>query len=451
MEKNSAVIQELASILERKGISRDELDGMLEIVHPVDMAFILEDLTGEEKAQVFKLLDLETAAAVLAELDDDATKEVVNALPQELVQKVLGAMSADDAAATVRLIAQEHGRDAALEFLSKRQKEQVRELLRYGEKTAGALMTTNFVAVPVTATATEALKALQGAVQSNTVVYIYVVDASGVLKGVLSIRSLLRASPETRITDIMKPDTVTVLPQMDQEEVALIVRRFTLSAVPVTDANGRLLGVVTADTILQVVAEEAGEDLLKMGGAGGLNMFADPVMKRVLLRMPWLIPPLLGGLIVGNIQNWFKGMQPLEFIALVLFIPVMMGTAGNVAVQSSTLVVRGLATGEIKTSRIFGILFAETRVGALIGLACGALIGAVGWFTASAHIGAIVSISMITAITAAALNGTAFPLILHHFKADPAISAGPFITALNDITATLIYMGCSIALLRIFG
>lgn len=451
MEKNSAVIQELASILERKGISRDELDDMLEIVHPVDMAFILEDLTGEEKAQVFKLLDMETAAAVLAELDDDATREVVNALPQDLVQKILGAMPAEDAAATVRLIAQEHGRDAALEFLSRKQKDQVRELLRYGEETAGALMTTNFVAVPLGANATEALKALQGAVQSNTVVYVYVLDPSGVLKGVLSIRSLLRASPDTRIADIMKTEPVTVPPEMDQEEVARIVRRYNLDAIPVTDANGRLLGVVTADTILQVVAEEAGEDLLKMGGAGGLNMFADPVLKRVLLRIPWLIPPLLGGLVVGKIQHSFAGMRAAEFISLVLFIPVMMGTAGNVAVQSSTLVVRGLATGEIKASRIFGILFAETRVGALIGLVCGALIGAAGFLTSSAHIGAIVAISMFAAITVAAVNGTAFPLILHRYKQDPAISAGPFITALNDISATLIYMGCSIGLLRIFG
>jgi magnesium transporter len=144
-------------------------------------------------------------------------------------------------------------------------------------------------------------------------------------------------------------------------------------------------------------------------------------------------------------------MRAAEFISLVLFIPVMMGTAGNVAVQSSTLIVRGLATGEIKTSRILGIILSETRVGALIGLVCGALIGVAGIFTASVHIGAIVAISMLAAITAAALNGTAFPLILHRFKADPAISAGPFITALNDITATLIYMGCSIALLKIFG
>lgn len=451
MEKNSAALQELASILERKGISRDEMEGMLKIVHPVDMAFIIEDLSAEEKAQVFKLLDLETAAAVLVELDDDATRQVINGLPQELVQKVLGAMSADDAAATVRLIAEDQGRDAALEFLSKRQKNEVRELLRYGEETAGALMTTNFVAVPVGATAAEALKALQGAVRSNTVIYTYAVDAAGVLKGVFSIRELLKATPETPIADFMHAEVLTVAPGMDQEEVARIVRRYTLEAIPVIDENGRLLGVVTADAILQVVAEEAGEDLLKMGGAGGLNIFADPVLKRVILRIPWLIPPLIGGLAVGRIQHWFAGMRAAEFISLVLFIPVMMGTAGNVAVQSSTLIVRGLATGEIKTSRILGIILSETRVGALIGLVCGAIIGVAGIFTASVHIGAIVAISMLAAITAAALNGTAFPLLLHRFKADPAISAGPFITALNDITATLIYMGCSIALLKIFG
>ncbi|MCC6740068.1 MAG: magnesium transporter [Planctomycetia bacterium] len=451
MEKNSAVLQEIASILERKGISRDEMEGMLEIVHPVDLAFILEDMSAEEKAQVFRLMDLETAAAVLVELDDDATRDVVNALPQDLVQRILAAMSADDAAATVRLIAEDRGRDEALEFLSRRQRSEVKELLRYGEQTAGALMTTNFVAVPAGATAAEALKALQGAVRSNTVIYTYVTDASGVLKGVFSIRELLKARPETPIAEFMKTEVLSVPPGMDQEEVARIVRRYTLEAIPVIDASERLLGVVTADTILQVVAEEAGEDLLKMAGAGGLNVFADPILRRVFLRIPWLLPPLMGGLIVGKIQNTFAGFNAAEFISLVLFIPVMMGTAGNVAVQSSTLIVRGLATGEIKTSRVLGILAAETGVGALIGLVCGLLIGLVGLLFASPHIGAIVAVSMLAAITAAALNGTAFPLLLHRLKADPAISAGPFITALNDITATLIYMGTSLALLRIFG
>ncbi|NUN49827.1 MAG: magnesium transporter [Candidatus Brocadiae bacterium] len=450
MDKNQAVIQELTSILERKGVSSEEIEGMVAIVHPVDFAFILEDLSAEEKIRVFRLLDLETAAAVLAELDEDSTREVVNGLGREEVRKVIGAMSSDDAAATVRMLAEDMGRDAALDLLQRRQKDQVKELLRYGEETAGALMTTNCVSVRLDATAAEGLKTLQGAVQANTVVYVYVVDAAGVLRGVLSIRSLLRAAAETGISEIMKAEPITVPPEMDQEEVARIVKRYSLEAVPVTDPQGKLLGVVTAEAIMDILEQEAGEDLLKMAGAGGVNVFADPVVKRVLLRIPWLIPPLLGGLFVGKLQHTFAELRALEFVSLVLFIPVMMGTAGNVAVQSSTLIVRGLATGEIKIGRIASILYGELRVGALIGLVCGALIGASGLlFVRDAHIGLVVGASMFTAITAAAVNGTAFPLLLHRLKQDPAISAGPFITALNDITATLIYMGVSFGLLRV--
>jgi magnesium transporter len=449
MEKNQAVIAELTSILERKGISRDELDGMLEIVHPVDIAFILEDLTAEEKVQIFRMLDLETAAAVLVELDDEATREVVNALPRDHVERVLGAMASDDAAATVRLISEEKGREAALEFLGRRQRERVRELLRYGEETAGALMTTNLVAVLSDATAAEGLKTLQGAVRADTVVYIYVVDAMGTLKGVLSIRALLKAGPEAKIADIMRSELITVPPEMDQEEVARLVKRYGLEAVPVVDAQGKLLGVVTAESVMSVLEQEAGEDLLKMAGAGGVNVFADPVLRRVLLRIPWLLPPLLGGLVVGKIQHWFAAGRGAEMLALVIFIPVMMGAAGNVAVQSSTLVVRGLATGEIKMSRVLSILLAELRVGVLIGAVCGAVTGAAGWLTATSRVGIVVSASMVAAIAVAALGGTALPLVLNRYRIDPAVSAGPFITALNDITATLIYLACALTLLRL--
>lgn len=449
MEKNAAVIQELTTILERKGISHEELEGMLEIVHPVDLAFILEDLSAEEKVNVFKKMDLETAAAVLVELDDDATREVINGLPQEEVQKVLGAMTSDDAAATVRLIAEEKGRDAALAFLAKRQRDIVKPLLHYGEKTAGSLMTTNFVAVPVGATATEALKALQGAVQSNTVVYIYVLDPQGIIKGVLSLRTLLKAGPDARIADIMTHDMISIPSGMDQKEVVKLVKRYSLQAAPVVDEQHRMLGVVTLDSLMEVLEEEAGEDLLKMAGAGGASVFTDKVMRRAFKRIPWLVPPLIGGIIVGRVHEWFQHVNPFEFLMLLPFIPVMMGTAGNVAVQSSTLVVRGLATGELKASRLLSILWGEIRVGILVGLTCGLLVGTIGLVFGNPRVGLVVGFSMTAAITGAALNGTSLPLLLNRFGADPAISAGPFVTVLNDFTASLIYLTSAFVIFKV--
>ncbi len=451
MEKNSAALQELASILERKGISRDEMEGMLEIVHPVDMAFIIEDLSAEEKAQVFKLLDLETAAAVLVELDDEATREVVNALPQEQVQKVLGAMSPDDAAATVRLIAEEKGRDAAMVFLAKQQREKVKPLLHYGEETAGVLMTTNYIAVPVTATAAEALKALQGAVQSNTVIYLYAVDQKGVLKGVLSLRTLLKALPGDKVTDIMTHDTISVPSGMDQEEVVKIVKRYSLQAVPVVDEQQRMLGVVTLDSLMSVMEAEAGEDMLRIAGADMVDSLSTRTMTRFKLRLPWLLVTLGGELFIALvISKVFR--STLEKAAILgAYIPAIAATGGNIGLQSTTIIVRMLAMGRFKVGQGARVVMSEARLGVLLGFACGAVAACVAALLehkspAAFKLGLSVFVAMTSATTATSMIGAIEPLVMHKLKFDPATACGPFVTMFNDLFGTVIFFTIALAL-----
>lgn len=444
MEKNQAVIQELTSILERKGIAREELDGMLSMVHPVDIAFILEDLTAEEKVQVFRLLDMETAAAVLVELDDDSTREVVNLLPAEHVQRVLAAMTPDDAASTVRLIAEEKGRDAALAFLSKNQRGIVKPLLHYGEQTAGALMTTNFIAVPVTATAAEAVKALQGAVQSNTVIYIYPIDSNAVLKGVLSLRTLLRASPDTKIADIMTTDPITLPSGMDQEEVVRIVKRYSLQAVPVVDPQDRILGVVTLDSLMEVMQQEAGEDMLRMAGADIVDSLSTATLTRFRMRLPWLLLTLGGELFIALVlSRVFR--STLERAAILgAYIPAIAATGGNIGLQSTTIIIRMLGMGRFHAGQAGRVLFSELRLGILLGLTCGALAGVAAALLehnspSAVKLGVAVFLAMVSATSATSLVGALEPLVMHRLKLDPATACGPFVTMFNDLFGTFVF------------
>ena len=253
------------------------------------------------------------------------------------------------------------------------------------------------------------------------------------------MRKLIVSEGKCRLKEIMDRDVVSARTDVDQEEVARLVRRYDLRTLPIVDEKGVLVGRVTVDDVMDVIEEEATEDIYRMAGTDDEELSRKSILNAARLRLPWLLTSLVGGMISAAIMRSFN-VTLENVIALVFFVPVIMGMGGNIGMQSSTIVVRGLATGRIELGRVWGVLFREIRTGALMGLICGAVVGiVVRVLQGEVMLGFVVAASMFVAITVAATIGVLMPMGLKTLKIDPAIASGPFVTTANDITGLLIY------------
>ncbi len=428
----------------------DEIAALLGRMHAGDLADLLTDFDEGETVRLFGLLDPEAAADVLAEVDAETREDLVDALPQAEFHDLLGELEPDDAADIIGELEPDEAL-AALAALEDRH--EVATLLEYAPESAGGLMTTEMVALPRDLTVAEALERTRGASETTHRDVLYVTNDSGRPVGLLPLAKLVFSPPEARIVTLMEPDVRTVPTDMDQEEVAEIVRRYDLISVPVIRPDtGRLAGIITVDDIMDAVADEAAEDLYRLAGSGASDPFHQSVWKRALLRLPWLIITLGPGFLVGQIMRWL-GYDPGGTTALLLFVPVMIEMAGSVSLQSATVIVRGLATGDVRSHRTLAILGREVAVAILVGLVCATIAGLVGYafFGGSWPFAACVAASMVCGVLTAAVTGTLVPLGCHAVGVDPALASGPFVTSLNDVTGTLIYLGLGAGLLRALG
>jgi magnesium transporter len=333
--------------------------------------------------------------------------------------------------------------ERAKEILSLMREEdstEVADLLKYPKDTAGSIMTTEFFALPEDATAQATIQRLQLATDAEMVFYIYVTDKDERLVGVLSLRRLLTAHPTTPLKNIATRDVISVTVDMDQEEVARQVASYNLLAIPVIDNDNRLVGIITVDDVVDVIREEATEDMLKMAGASE----EDSVSKSSSVasakhRLPWLFTNLVGSLLSGAIL-WEFRYTLQEVVAIVSFIPVIAAMGGNVGLQSSTLIIRGLATGRIELTDVRAVFFREIKVGLLMGLACGMILTLVGWIWHQGFLGMVVGLSLIIAFMVSTSMATFMPIMLKRMNVDPAVAAGPFVTTANDITGITIYL-----------
>ncbi len=442
--------EDLAKMLEDDGIGPERLRETLELVHPVDLAEDLEDLDLEDRVRVFQTLSPAHAAKVLEAMPHDARCTLVDAVGEEKLSAVIDVMSADVVADVLDHLPA-HREKAILDKIDAEHREDIQELSSHAANTAGGRMTKNYVAVPMTFTAGETLKALQGAVTAETVSNLYVIDDDGHLVGVCGLGNLLRHPPESRIAEFMRKDIQFVSTDLDQEEVAKLARKYNLKAVPVVDGDRKLVGVITLASLLDVVHEEANEDVMKIAGAGG-DPLAAGLLDRVKSRLPWLLTAMGIELVLALVMKGFEHTLQMV-VALATFIPIIMAMGGNVGLQSSTTVVRGLATGDITPAKAMRIVFAEFRLGILIGLLCGISTAAVAYVIHLKSIQVvqltlIVLISMVSSITIAATIGALIPFILHRLKRDPAVASGPFITAFNDMMNVVIYLTLATMLIR---
>ncbi len=415
----------------------DLLDDLL----PQDLAEQIYKLSQEEKIEVFSLLNNEEAGLILGEMELEEQGKLIKLLSPKVVADILSEMPYDD----MTDILGEVDEDTTKKILSLMQKDDVEEvkgLLEYPKDSAGGIMTTEFISFKENITVGDAIRKLREiAPSAETVYYLYTTDENDKLVGVVSLRELIVSRDEEVISEIMRTNIISVQAETDQEQVAQLVQKYNFLAVPVTDVENKLIGIITVDDIMDVIEEETTEDILHLVGTTeveGSIMDATPI-KIAKTRLPWLIICLLGGLFSGSIISIFE--ETLEaVVALAFFMPVIMDMGGNVGSQSSTVFVRAVATGEIQASEMFRYFFKEIRVGLLMGFVCGITVAiAASLWQGQPLLGLVVGFSMLCTVILAATIGTLIPLLFTKMGVDPAVTAGPFVTTIKDVTGLMIY------------
>jgi magnesium transporter len=397
--------------------------------HLEDKALAGEVLLGlpqEVLLAVVHGVEFDTLVAWLDEIEPDDEADIIARLPDELRERVLTRIDAAD-------------------------RQDVEELLAWPDDSAGGIMSPIVFQVGEETTCREAIEALQEAGDVEMVFYLYIVNDSGQLVGVTSLRNLLINPPSTSLKSIMSSDVIAVSPETDQEEVARIAARYDLLAVPVADETRKLLGIVTIDDVIDVIREEAVEDLLKMAGVGeSFDPHGASATTSARARVRWLTVTLVAGLVLSEVIGGFEQTLARQ-AAIAGFIPVVMGMGGNVGIQAATITVRNLATGHVSpTGGVAALLLRESRVGILLGLVFGSALAIWGLvrFWPNWSVGASVGMSVLLALMAASVLGTMIPLTLERLKIDPALATGPFVTTLIDLLGVVVYF---LVCTKIFG
>ncbi len=428
----------------RKLVAAEDDARLLEYLRPLPPEEIeesFEDLDAEERQFILRLLAPEMAAEVLGGVDEHIQEELTEALSESELAVLVEEMESDEAADTVRHLEPEE-QERVLDLVEDDTELEVRELLRHEEDTAGDLMMAELAAIHENAIVAEAIELLRENADEYRELYnVWVVDDERKLKGTLSLRDMVLARPGMPLKAVMTAVPAEVTPDMDQEEVANIFRKYDLVSLPVVDEHGVLVGRITVDDVLDVIEEEASEDISRLAGLGSEEAFHQLGLLRLSRdRLPWLVLGLFGGLFSGRILQSFEG-SIAQVLEIAFFVPVIMALAGNIGIQSSTIIVRGLATGEIKPGSVRSRIGREFVISLFNGVVIGALtFCAVLLWLRDPILGAIVSSSMLLVVIWATLTGTVVPLLLRKTGIDPAYATGPFVTTSNDIIALSIYL-----------
>ncbi len=429
------------------------LKRLLEDVHPQDLLSLWDELKGEHRYVLLTLLPKDKAAEVFANLPPEAQAEYLKTLPPWRVQELLEELSLDDLADALQAVEEE---DPGLaqrlkEALDPKTRAEVEELTRYEEDEAGGLMTPEYVAVREGMSVEEVLRFLRRAApDAETIYYLYVVDEKGRLKGVLSLRDLIVADPRTKVAEILNPKVVFVRTDTDQEEVARLMADYDFTVLPVVDEEGRLVGIVTVDDVLDVLEAEATEDIHKLGAVDVPDLVysqAGPV-QLWLARVRWLVILILTGMVTSSILQGFESV--LEAVtALAFYVPVLLGTGGNTGNQSATLIIRALATRDLDLKDWRRVLLKESLVGSLLGLTLALLLLGKVFLDGHAFLAPVVGLALFLLVLFANLVGALLPVVLRRFGVDPALVSNPLVATLSDVSGLLIYLSVARLLLNL--
>jgi magnesium transporter len=412
---------------------------LFEELHHADLAEVLEDLSFDEAVFIIRLLDTEKTSEILMELDEDTREKILQELSSKEIAKEIGELDSDDAADIIGELPDEQKNEVISQIEDVEHAKDIVDLLRYDEDTAGGLMGKELIKVNENWTNLHCVKEMRKQAEDYDKVHtIYVVDDNDVLKGRLSLKSLLTTSTKTPVKDVYNPNIKFVRADENDEDVAKTMQKYDLFVVPVVDEMNRLIGQITLDDIVDVIRDEADRDYQIAAGITDDVEADDSILQLTKARLPWLVLGLLGGLGAASIMGGFEEALK-SYPKLFFFTPLIAAMAGNVGVQSSAIMVQGLANNNIKGS-VFSRLLKEIGLTVLNGLALALLVSIYGFFQIeNGIITMVIGIALMIVITIAAVVGTFIPILLDRNGIDPALATGPFITTSNDIFGILIY------------
>ena len=444
LEVDESVVNDIVTLLSEG--QRGMVLNLVADLYPADVALLLRRLPDDEAQRLFRWLPPELGSDVVAEMEDAVRAALMEELAPETLTDLIDVLDTDDAADVLADLPEE----TALQVLPDLgDAEDLTELLEYGEETAGGIMAREYVAIPPDWTLQEATEEVRrNAADVEEVYTAYVVDENGTLLGTLSLKQLLLSAGSVKVRDVMDPYFISVAPEVDQEEVGRVVRRYDLVSVPVVDESGRMMGRITVDDVVDVIRDEAEEDIQLMSGLTGQEGTVDTAVQVSRGRLPWLIVGLVGSGLSGTVIGVFEATLE-QAVVLATFIPIVTAMGGNAAVQSAAIAVQGLGSGELWLSDAFKRIGKEMVVALLNGVVVAALlcgtVAALGMGNVTMLV-ATLGLTMLCVSLVATTNGALIPFLLTWLGIDPASAMGPFVTTLNDILGLAIYFLIATAL-----
>lgn len=415
---------------------------------PADIADIVENADEEDKVRMMALLDDERAAEVLSLVQQYHKTEVVEAIPEDTLTKIVLHMESDDATDVLEEMPADEAQEI-LDAMPKEESAQMRQLLTYEPDTAGGLMQTELVSVPPEATIGEAVQRVRElAPKIGEIISVYVTDDRGFLKGLVPLRSLILSAPDIKVSDVMERNVISAIVDMDQEEVATLFKKYDFFSIAVVDKEGHLLGRILVDDVVDVIEEEASEDIYRLAGVDKEEHVNDTAVRSVRLRLPWLIINLATAFLAAGVVGLFQNTIQ-KVVALAVYMPIVAGMGGNAGTQSLTVITRGLALGEINFGNSKKILIKELLSGIINGILLGGLTAVLSyWWDGSAMFGVVIGLAMISNLFVAALAGTVIPLFLRWIKVDPALASSVIVTTFTDCCGFFSFLGLATLFLR---
>jgi magnesium transporter len=437
LEVDESFVDDVVTLL--SGGQRGMVLNLVADLYPADIALLIRHLPDDEAGRLFRWLPPELASDTLAEMEDAVRSRLLSGLAPETLVDLIDALDTDDAADVLADLSDE----VALQVLPDLEDtEDLTELLEYGEETAGGIMAREYVAIPPDWTLREATEEVRRSAADVDELYTaYVVDDDGMLLGTISLKQLLLSAGSVKVRDIMDPDFISVAPEVDQEEVARVVQRYDLVSVPVVDEAGRMRGRITIDDVVDVIRDEAEEDIQLMSGLTGQEETIDTAVQVSRGRLPWLIIGLVGSGLSGTVIGAFEATLQ-QAVVLATFIPIVTAMGGNAAVQSAAIAVQGLGSGELWLSDAFKRIGKEMLVALLNGIVVAALLCGTVAVLGLGNVTSLVTtlgLTMLAVSLVATTNGALIPFLLTWIGVDPASAMGPFVTTLNDILGLAIY------------
>ncbi|MDP2210699.1 MAG: magnesium transporter [Candidatus Aquicultor sp.] len=432
-------------------LKKDELEkaiGLFEKLHPADAAEIIGDLPDDFQKMIFENWDIPRAADTFQEMDEQEQMDIVELLSTPLISDILEEMEADDVADLLGAI----GKKDAQRILAAMDREDAQEALRlmeHGEDTAGGIMTPEFVALRKDMTAQESIDLLrEKAPGAETIYYVFIVNRDDQLVGVISLRDLIIGQPSRLVEELMNPNVIYVDVDTDQEEVARIMSRYDLLALPVVDREHRLLGVVTIDDVIDVIEEEASEDIYRLGGVIREERLDSPALESIKNRLPWMAFNLGTAFLAAGVVSLFQSSIS-KVVILAAFMPIVAGMGGNMGTQTLTVTTRGIALGQLEFREGIRVVVRQVGIGITIGAVTGLLAGLVAYFArGNPYLGLVLFLAMTVNMGVAGLAGAGIPIVLRLLRQDPALGSGVIVTTFTDIFGFLAFLGLATIMLR---